>query len=189
MRDFFAKWKAQLPNVATSLTTALLLFLVSLTFAPVRGWLFPSAARGYPILCTADPVAAPGSRRIVEFYVVNRSRAELTGQELQQSLDKALEGTGLGGSAAIDLPFVGAEGRIERAYADIAFNEGKGELGVARSPTGIRVTIRQIDGTSILRAIFVVAGVADTGPVARDAKLTGVPFRFDEIQEACYTRT
>ncbi|MBV9931441.1 MAG: hypothetical protein JO013_10920 [Alphaproteobacteria bacterium] len=188
MRDFLGKWRAQLPNVAASLTTALVLFLASLTFAPVRGWLFPRDVRTYPIFCTADPVVGADGKRIVEFYVVNRTGSDYSGAELQENLDKALEGTGLRGRAQIDIPFVGAEGRIERAYADATFNDGKGDLGVVTTPAGVRITIRQIDGDSILRVIVVVAGMPDIGPIPRDAKITGIPFRFQEIQEACYTR-
>lgn len=189
MSDFLAKWRAQLPGVAASLTTALILFLVSLAFAPVRAWLFPGEAKAYPIFCTADPVAGEQGKRIVELYVVNRSRTDYTGEELQQLLDRALEGTGLSGRASIDFPYIGAEGRITAAYADSAFNDGKGDLGVAWSPAGVRLTLRQIDSASILRAIVVVSGLTDAGPLPRDSKVMGVPLRFEEIQESCYTRT
>ena len=46
---FVAQWRGELPRVAASLTTALVLFLVSLTFAPVREWLFGQDVPSYPL--------------------------------------------------------------------------------------------------------------------------------------------
>jgi hypothetical protein len=188
VRDFIEKWKANLPGVAASLTTASILFLASLAFAPVRSWLFPGKAANYPIFCTADPVAGEGGRRIVEFYIVNHSDKGFSGAELQKTLDGALQGTGLSGRAVIELPFDGVEGRIEKAYPDTAFNNGKGQLGVAASASGVRLTIGQIDSASILRAIIVFADMPDLGPIPRDAKALAIPFRLADLEEACYTR-
>lgn len=184
---FAQQWRAELPRVAASLTTALALFLASLTFAPVREFFFGEEVRSYPIFCTADPVVAPGGRRIVEFYIVNRSPDDYTADALQRELNEALRGTGSSASAAIVLPFDGVEGRIERAYADADFNRGKGELLVRAEPGAVRLVLRQIDGGAILRAVIVLADMPDIGPIPRDAKVA-VPFDFQDIQQACYTR-
>ena len=187
-RRFLGKYVDGLPSVATSLTTALALFLFSLLFAPVRGWLFGAGAPDYPIFCTADPVQGPGDTRIIEFYVVNRSRHDYTAPELQRALSAALQGTGTTGAAAIGLPFEQGEGLIARAYPDTEFNDGKGVLGVERTAEGVRIVIQRIHGASILRAKIEVAGMEPNSAMERDTKLA-VPFEFEDIQEACYTRT
>lgn len=186
-KSFVAKWRDQLPNVAASLTTALVLFLVSLSFTPVRRWLFASEVASYPLLCTADPVAGPGGRRIVEFYVINRSPDNFSEQQLQRMLDSALEGTGSAASASILLPFDSAIGRIERAYADEAFNRDKGVLLVRQSERAVRLQVTQIHGGAILRAYVILADMPDIGPISRDAKIA-VPFDYLDMQEYCYTR-
>lgn len=184
----FAKYVDALPGVAASLTTALALFLFSLLFAPVRGLLFGTGAPDYPIFCTADPVQGPGDTRIVEFYVVNRSRHGFTAPELQRTLDEALAGSGTAGAAAIRLPFKKIEGRVAKAAPDAEFNDGKGVLGVVHDADGVRIVIQQIHGASILRARIEVAGMEPNSAMTRDTKLA-VPFDFEDLQESCYTRT
>jgi len=184
---FLQKWRDELPGVAASLTTAFVLFLVSLSFAPVRNWLFGEEARAYPIFCTADPVVARDGRRIIEFYIVNRSLEDYSAEALQGLLDQTLRGSGTSASAAITLPFRGGEGRIERAYADAEFNRGKGEILVRAEPGAVHIGLRQIDGAAILRVFIVLADMPDVGPIPRDAKVA-VPFEFHDIQENCYTR-
>lgn len=186
-QSFLAKWRDQLPNVAASLTTALILFLVSLSFTPVRRWLFAGEVASYPLLCTADPVAGPGGRRIVEFYVINRSPENFSQQQLQQLLDTSLEGTGAAASASIVLPFDSEIGRIERAFADDAFNRDKGVLLVRQSERSVQLQVTQIHGGAILRAYLVLADMPDIGPISRDAKVA-VPFDYRDMQEYCYTR-
>jgi hypothetical protein len=186
-RRFLAAWRDELPRVAASLTTALVLFLISLTFAPVRQWLFGQEVGSYPLICTADPVAAPDGRRIVEFYLVNRSRDNFSGEELQRRLDETLRGSGTKASATITLPFNSEIGRIERVYGDDAFNEGKGELVPRIDGRQVRIGVGQIHGGAIMRIFIVLADMPDIGPIPRDAKI-GVPFDYLDMQEACYTR-
>jgi hypothetical protein len=186
-RRFLAAWWGELPRVAASLTTALILLLVSLTFKPVRDWLFQTDVATYPLACSADPLPAPGGRRIVEFYVVNRTARDFTGEELQSQLDETLRGSGSSARTEIVLPFNSSLGRIETARQDADFNNGKGELVVRAEARGVRISVRQIDGASILRAIIVLADMPDAGPFPRDAKVA-VPFEFDDIRESCYTR-
>lgn len=186
-KPFLAAWRDQLPGVAASLTTALILFAASLSFAPVRHWLFARDVATYPLICTADPVAGPNGRRIVEFYIINRSRDNFSGEQLQQALDTALTGSGATASATIRLPFDGTVGRIERVVADEAFNRGKGELVAAIDGQSVRIRIGEIHGGAILRVFIVVAGLPDIGPIPRDAKIA-VPFNYLAMQESCYTR-
>ena len=186
-KPFVTAWREELPRVAASLTTALILFLASLSFTPVRRWLFASDVPAYPLTCTADPVATADGRRLVEFYIVNRSRDNFTGEDLQRRLDEALRGSGASGSATIMLPFRDDGGRIERASADRQFNEGKGEIHVAHDDRGVRIAVREIHGGALLRVHIIVSGATDIGPVSRDAKVA-VPFDYLAIQESCYTR-
>jgi len=186
-KPFFAAWRDQLPGVAASLTTAVILFAASLSFAPVRHWLFAQDVATYPLICTADPVAGPNGRRIVEFYIINRSRDNFSGEQLQQALDTALRGSGSSASAAITLPLEDQAGRIERVVADEAFNRGKGELRARIDGQSVRIDVGEIHGGAILRVLVVVAGLPDVGPVSRDAKLA-VPFDYLGMQESCYTR-
>lgn len=186
-KPFFAAWRDELPRIAAGLTTALILFVASLSFTPVRRWLFASDVAAYPLICTADPVSAPGGRRLVEYYIVNRSEENFTEERLQQILEDALRGSGGAGSAMIELPFDTGAGRIERVFADAAFNQDKGEVHVAHDGERVRIRIRWIHGGAILRVFLVVAGVEDVGPVSRDAKLA-VPFDYRAMQQSCYTR-
>ena len=186
-RRFYEAWRDELPGVAASVTTALILFLISLSFAPVRQWLFAEEVASYPLICTADPVSAPGGRRIVEFYIVNRSQDDFTGEELQRRLDESLRGSGARAGAAIVLPFNSALGRIEQARGDDAFNDGKGELAVRNEGTSVRIGIADIHGGAILRVLITLADMPDIGPIPRDAKVA-VPFDYQGLQEACYTR-
>ena len=153
----------------------------------MRKWLFSAETAPYPLVCTADPVAAPDGRRIVEFYILNRSREDHSGDQLQQSLNEALRGSGSSPSAAIVLNLTGGEGRIEGAVPDAEFNRGKGELTASVEGETVRIRIGRINGGSLLRVNIVLAGMADIGPISRDAKVA-VPFDYQDIQEACYTR-
>jgi len=187
-KPFVAAWREELPRVAASLTTALILFLASMSFTPVRRWLFASEVPAYPLICTADPLAAGDGRRLVEFYILNRSRDNFTGEDLQRRLNEALQGSGASGIATIVLPFRDeGGGRIERAVADREFNEGKGEIHVAHDDRAVRIGVRQIHGGALLRVQIIVSGIADFAPVSRDAKVA-VPFDYLAMQESCYTR-
>lgn len=186
-RRFLAAWRDEMPRVAASLTTALILFLISLSFAPVRQWLFGQEAASYPLICTADPIAAPGGRRIVEFYIVNRTGDNFTGEELQRRLDETLRGSGSRASATIALPFNSEIGRIEQVRGDEAFNDGKGELVAKIEGRRVRIRIADIHGGAILRVLITLADLPDIGPIPRDAKVA-VPFDYLAMQEACYTR-
>jgi hypothetical protein len=185
--QFLQAWRGELPKVAASLTTALILFLASLTFAPVRQWLFGREVASYPLICTADPVAGPGGRRTVEFYVVNRSDKNFTGEELQRQLDDALRGSGSRASAGIRLPFDSVVGRIEQVRVDQAFNDSKGQLIATTNGRAVLIRIGDIHAGAILRVYIDLAGFPNLSPITRDAK-GQVPFDYQTMQGACYTR-
>ena len=58
---------------------------------------------------------------------------------------------------------------------------------VRRDRHKVQIAIRQIDAGAILLVRILLADMPDVGTVPRDAKVL-VPFSFEDMQEACYTR-
>jgi hypothetical protein len=188
MHAFFTAWRNALPGVAANLTTAFLVFLASLTFSPVRQWLFGSTVATYPLICAAEPLAdATGTKRIVELYIINRTEDEYTREQLQSVLSDALKGSGTSGTPSFSLPYTRGVGTIESAVPDAEFNKSKGELQVVNRGTRVDVNVQSIGSRAILRVLITVAGLPDKQPVERIAK-SAVPFAFGQLQDACYGR-
>jgi hypothetical protein len=186
----FAKaYKAELPSVAATLTTTLIIFLVSLLFEPVRTFLFPSVASDYSILCVFNKRPDPTRKfLIVEGYVINRTddtkfAADLQKELLAQAKDGAVAPTI---TLKYDLPV----GRIDTAEADDTFNADRGTLEVERiDDKTVVLTVRRIEPFTILKANVVVSGREDNLAAITPDTTSGLvmPLAVRKFQEeACH---
>jgi len=182
-------WEKEIarPILVTSLT-ALLLFLCSLAFRPVRGFLFP-VDEGYPIWCAVEAYATETDDELsIDVWVINRSDDDQTGDELQERLGDRLSGAAASPDLLLEFRRT-QQGRIVRASEDGAFNRGKGRLAVDFADRAMTVRIEEIGGWAILKA---TASVADYPglpglDIPRGATVR-VPFDVSTYHTACYSR-
>jgi len=188
-RRLFDAWLDQLPSVAGTLTTALILFLVSLVFAPVRAWLFRPYDIDYPLICTAELTGdAATERRVVEFYLINRTGRGFTRDELQRRIDSELEGTGVSGRPTLQLTYDRTVGHIETAWADAPFNASKGEVRVSSTADTVRIDVEKVGPRAILRVNIELAEQGTKTRVMR-SDYASIPFILDDIRDSCYGRS
>jgi hypothetical protein len=184
--SFIRGWRAEWPKIAASLTTALILFLASLAFAPVRQWLVPSKDRDYPLFCTAEQVAdLAGKRMLVRFYIVNRTDETLTDAKLGARLAEIDQRTGARSTAAITLKLWRDDGQIVGAGPDRDFNGDKGDLAILPIARGVAVTVRRIEPRAILRVTIPIAGLPDLQAEPLSARGV-IPLNIGDYAEACY---
>ena len=186
---FARKYKEELPGVAAGLTSALILFLVSLLFEPVRSFLFPSAARDYSILCVFNKRPDPTRRLlIVEGYVINRTDKTKSDEDLRKELVAQRMESAVAPTVTLkyDLPI----GRIDSAEADDTFNADRGQLDVELvDEKTVRLMVTRIEPFAILRANIVVSGREDNLAAVTPEATSGLvmPLAVQKFQEeACH---
>jgi len=192
--SFFAEWRKELPSVAGSLTTALVIFVVSTIAYRFRGYLYPPyEGLEYPLTCTAEayPDLATGNLN-VEFYIFNHTDRSLSEDDLISALHDASKGTDAVLSPVIDLKYWREVGRVETAHSDAAFNGDKGNLAVAINDEAgekraVSIHIRDIKSYAILRAVIVVSGLTGIENITRATKVD-IPLDFHPYEKGCYAR-
>jgi hypothetical protein len=195
----FTKWKESwFYPVLVNLSTALILFLVMLTFKPVRYWLFPpETIQNYPLISTAEPyVNDSKDKLIIDYFIINRTGKEYTREDLVSLLELHNPNPDLSPSPDIELRynrFAGQDpiGRIDSVYVDSAFNDTKGNLTaeVDKESNTVRIKIDYIAPRAVLKVNIVVADLPDLDviDIKRTDKIT-VPLDYHRYQDACYTR-
>jgi hypothetical protein len=174
--------------ILVSVLTAGTLFLIAWPLKPLWVKLFTVAPniREYPLFCTAEPYNSEAPNElIVEVFVVNRTGDDYARDTLQAAL-KVFAPT-QERPLSPDLAFtLSRQGRISRAEADHAFNNGKGELDITSQGDTVTLRVRKIDARAVLRARIVVTDLPSLGRVTRSAKGL-VPFK-EQYDESCYSR-
>lgn len=186
-QSFVGAWLAEWPKIAAALTLSFLLFLVPTTFTSVRNWLWPPPV-AYPIVCTAEPVWRGGDRRLVEIYLINTAREDLTKEQLSERLSAALGGDAKGASTAVLFPYQEGEPKAASAVPDVPFNKGKGELAVQLTDKGVEVQPMRMAGLAILRANVIFPVDDDSVEFERGAKITAGMFDLEGPEAGCFTR-
>lgn len=184
--------------VVVNVTTALALFLAALMFKPVRHWLFPpETIAAYPLLCTAEPFAEPGSDVLrVEFFIINRTRDEYSREDLVRFLATHNPDPGATLSPDIALTYwrlVDGRpvGRIGQPYLDKGFNYGKGEVSavVNEKKNLVNISVGHINPRAIIKIsipIFDLPGLADMD--IRRTNKAMIPLEFHAYEQGCYGR-
>ncbi len=194
LRIVFTDWPEKIARpIFVSLSTALLIFLGSLSFAPVRAWLFPPERIGdYPLISTAEPhVAKEGKKLIVDFFIINRTKDAYTREQLARLLQSRNTGSGSKPSPDIALKYWRKEGKIENVFLEQEFNDQKGQLDIAFQPGSDTVSIKIVDiaERAVMKVSIVIVGLPEIehGTVTRMTK-SAVPLLYEDYQDACYTR-
>jgi hypothetical protein len=190
-------WREKiLTPVAVNLITAAAIFLVSLTFTPVRNWVFDrNRYVEYPLFCTAEPYVDEtiDTRLHIDFLVTNKSDKDYDPEALMEKLQEIfgpetawspliiLKRKSIGGSRI---------GELVSAEQDEAFNRGKGELVVKLDQSNANVTIevRSISERTVLRAHILVDGIEGLSRKATDRRTnTQIPFYVKELEDKCFS--
>lgn len=191
IRKLFENWEKNiLRPIVVSVTTALVLFLASLTFTPVRSFLF-GGLQDYPIYCVAEPYRhrMNPTTLIIDFFVINRTSSEYTAENLMTFLrTRHAEGA----SPDIDLIYrrTGKRGDIGRVFSvtiDPDFNSGKGDIRGEFTGNDVRIRIDHIEARAVMKVTIVVANLPNLEGISRTAK-GAVPFDIDKYEIACHNR-
>jgi hypothetical protein len=190
--EFVRKYVDELPGVAATLTTTMIIFLASLTITPVRHWLF-TPTEDYPVLCFFKPrVNSQRTLLTVEAFFVNRTDNTRTAADLQKFLDAETTDSDSTASPIVSISYDSDLGSIQSAKPDNEFNAGRGKLSVQlKRSKEVSFTIDRIDPYSILKADIVVKGREELLEVIRDneASALSVPFDVSRYQEeGCFQR-
>jgi hypothetical protein len=180
--NFFKRYVDEMPGVAASLTTALIVFLASLSFSPVRAFLFRSeSVKEYPLLCFFEP-AMDSSKKLllVEVFVINKTGDEQTKEKLEKFLEAAAKETGRSFSSIINLEYSFPKGEVQSVEVDEMFNGVRGDLEV-KSTKGktVSVSIKTIARYSILKANIFVSGREETLAIASSDNMRALPIPFN----------
>jgi hypothetical protein len=189
--NFFSKWKDELPKVAASLTTALLIFAASTVAYRFRAFFYPPfEGFDYPLVCRAEAVSDPKAGTLtVEFYVINKTGDDYDELVLNRMLREQSQGTNAVISPVIQLVADRQFTAVDLAAEDKAFNNSKGELTVRIIPDNVvEIGVPTIKSRAILRALIVVSGLPDLEDVRRDRK-ADIPFAISPYERACYSRS
>lgn len=198
MKDFltivFKDWQEKIARpIFVSVTTALILFLASLSFTPVRAWLFPSKPfADYPLISTAEPhVSKADNKLIVDFFIINRTDKAYTHEELVTFLQLRNAVTGAKSSPDIELKYWRKEGKFAEVVVDQEFNDQKGNLDITFQPGSDKVLIKVVNIKE--RAVMKVSILIDGLPELKHTTTTrmtkdAVPFLYENYQDACYMR-
>jgi hypothetical protein len=190
--SLLVKLKSELPggiaSVIASLTTALVIFLASLFFKPVREWLFPPAvANDYPLICAAEPVVDEASQKLkVEFFIINRTGKEYVREDLARILSSNTAQEGAASTPEILLTYSRNVGTIGTVHVDENFNKDKGRLSIFTPDKAIQIVVNQIKARAIMRVDIMIDNLPDLGAISR-MTTAAVPFARDYL-DACYTR-
>lgn len=180
----------QLPGVAGSLTTAVILFVTAVVFQPTIQRLFSTPARDYPVSCMADPVALDPAHEQAQaaFFIVNRGPDTLDAAQLRQKLEYALDRSVGPSGTTIPITFGPYDGRFVSAVPDPDFNGDKGELHIDRTDGRITITIDRIAAGAILKVniIWAQSPLPPADNLTRDTK-AALPFGRREYETACYS--
>jgi hypothetical protein len=189
-RRIFKDWESEIARpVMVALLIAFTGFLFSLLFAPVRRFLFNSTVP-YPIYCTAETYSLPDdlTSARTELLLINTTDEIWSRSKLERELLNA--GNGLGPpSPDLWLHYKRGYGTVVRAESDMTNGE-KGQVDVHTQGDGRNVVVspQLFKARAILRVIIDVTGLEDRSPITRAAHNI-VPFRIDEYEQACYTRS
>ncbi|HXD21528.1 MAG TPA: hypothetical protein VN654_31195 [Vicinamibacterales bacterium] len=181
----FKNWEREIARpILVTLLTAMLLFVCSLAFRPVRSFLFPIDS-GYPLWCTAEAYAKTADPDLhVDVYVINRTDEAFTRDKLLERLDQRA-----GASPDITSQFVRGEGTIATALPDSEFNRDKGSLSVMHHDRTLTIGVDQIQPHAILKVTAVVTGLPERpGVEITRGMATAIPFDMSPYQLACYSR-
>jgi hypothetical protein len=191
-RSFFQAWRDEAPKIAASLTTALIIFLASLSFSSVRHALFGTTPITYPLTCSMDTIRdLKRGLIIVEIFVVNSTDRDWTEEELRRQLLAGYGGASEVPTVRVPLSLTRMNARVLTFTADDDFNAGKGQMTTGASAKSAWFTVRSIAAQSILRARLTVAGLAEAAdpdvPISRVTR-SEIPFDYAPLLDACYGR-
>lgn len=191
--EFLKRYKDELPGVAATLTTALIIFLASLSFRPVRHLLFEERVTDYPLLCIFEPAIDDSKKNlIVEVFFINRTGDDYTEENLQSKLKQAAADTGSTFAPAIELQYSMPTGEVGSAKDDEVFNGVRGVLEVkVINPKTVRFSVKSIAKYSILRGEIIVIGREDLlASVSKEnMRAVPLPFKVSNYQDGpCYGR-
>lgn len=189
-KPFRQAYFEELPRVASSLTSAAILFGAAVLFQPSIKRLFSTPATDYPIICTADPVALDVTHQQAQgaFFIVNRGPDELGSKELQQKLATALGRKDSSFGPVISIPFGPYDGNFVSAGPDLAFNGDKGALRVSMTANRITIQIDQIKAGAILKVdiVWAQSPLPSADVFTRETK-AALPFGRRDYESACYS--
>lgn len=190
----FENWQKDLLSpVLVNISTAFILFLVALTFEPVRSMLFPSKEiEEYPLFCTAEAYKDSSNEKlIVDYYVINRTGEEYTREKLSALLKTLNPEPDRSLSPDIELKYSRSVGQIDTAYADRNFNDIKGDLKVEidrnQRTKVVMIRINSIAPRAILKATIVVSGLPgfEKLEIHRTTE-AAIPFNISDYKKKCY---
>ncbi len=195
----FREWRKSIAvPVVINVTTALVLFLAALMFKPVRHWLFPpETIAAYPLLCTAEPFAKPGSGVLhVEFFIINRTRDTYSREDLARFLATHNPDPSVTPSPDITLTYwrlVDGRpvGRIGRPSLDRDFNYGKGEVSavVDEKLNRVKISVGHINPRAIIKVSIPIHDLPDLADMdIRRTDKAMIPLEFHDYEQGCYGR-
>jgi hypothetical protein len=190
----FKDWQEKIARpIFINLTTAFLLFLASLSFAPVRTWFFPpKIIRDYPLISTAEPhVSNADNKLIVDFFIINRTDHAYTRDELAGFLRSNNPDAHSRSSPDIELKYWRNVGKIEEVYVDKEFNDQKGILDIDFQKGSDKIVIKvvNIKERAVMKVSILIVGLPELKytSISRMSK-DAVPFLYEDYQDACYVR-
>mgnify|MGYP003583458087 CR=1 FL=1 len=157
-KSFLSDYLDELPGVAASLTTALIVFIASLSFKPVRDWVFAPEVKGYPITCSFKPrIDSERKILVIEGFFINTTDKSLDRKALDGLLSASAEAPR---SSTIVVRYsADSPGRIVAARAAESFNYFRGKLRVElKENQHVEISIEGIDPRAILKADIEIAG-------------------------------
>lgn len=189
-RTFLQAYVERLPEVAASLTTAAVLFVMAVIFQPTIQRLFSSPARDYPLSCTADPVSLDPAHEQARaaFFIVNRGSDALDAAQLRQKLEFALDRSVGPGGTTIPIAFGPYDGKFVSAVPDAEFNGDKGVLHIERADDRIAIAVERIEAGAILKVdvVWTQSPLPPAENFTRDTK-GALPFGQREYETACHS--
>jgi hypothetical protein len=188
-RKAYRRWF--LRPVAVNLSTALVLFLSSLLFAPVRHWLFPpEIVETYPLICVVEPYLHESTKQLaVDVYVVNRRAKRYTREDLQAFLrDHYPQHTPEEVRPDFETRYMRGVGDLVKVERNKQFNRDKGELRIhedKKDSRNIRIEVWEIEPRAIMKVTMLFEGILKNYPAKYKqpggfsrAATTLIPFRY-----------
>ncbi len=180
--------------ISVNVTTAIILFLISLFFSPVRNFILGrDVYTEYPLFCTAEPVTYGENRKRlgIDMMIINKTLNDYNYVMLNKELKKIF------GPDSQTTPLIVLNqkkirgkflGNIISVEADKSFNKGKGTIIVKQRQQGrITISVREIKKYSVLRIRIEMDGLdIPVKVVTRQTKLI-IPFDLREIERNCFS--
>ncbi len=191
--EIFKGWQEKIARpIVVNLATALILFLASLSFQPVRTWFFPPKTISiYPLICTAEPHVSndDNHKLIVDFFIINRTGKPYTREDLVNLLQTNNPDRSSNPSPDIELKYWRSYGKFEKVYVDEEFNDQKGVLEAGQESDRVMLKVININERAIMKVTLVVDGIPDLKKtsISRMNK-EAVPFLYEDYEDACYMR-